>query len=61
MPHLPAAPREPDPDPDGAKLAATADPLGEAAKLVAVLVKSAADRLQVGGRGWGMGRCRLTV
>ncbi|GIL62302.1 hypothetical protein Vafri_16585 [Volvox africanus] len=37
--------REPDPDPDGAKLAATADPLGEAAKLVEMLVRHAGDRL----------------
>lgn len=38
--------READPDPEGAKLAATPDPLGEAAKLVAVLREHAADSLQ---------------
>lgn len=35
---------EPDPDPHGAKLAATTDPLGEASKLVAQLVQHAAGR-----------------
>ncbi|KXZ45838.1 hypothetical protein GPECTOR_50g632 [Gonium pectorale] len=40
-----ASRREPDPDPDGAKLAAVPDPLGEAAKLVAQLVASSAGRL----------------
>ncbi|GFR42330.1 hypothetical protein Agub_g3237, partial [Astrephomene gubernaculifera] len=40
-----ASRREPDPDPEGAKLAATPDPLGEAAKLVEVLVRQAPGRL----------------
>ncbi|KAG2439621.1 hypothetical protein HXX76_004973 [Chlamydomonas incerta] len=40
-----ASRREPDPDPEGAKLAAVADPLAEASKLVEVLVKHAGSRL----------------
>ncbi|EFJ53230.1 hypothetical protein VOLCADRAFT_55571 [Volvox carteri f. nagariensis] len=40
-----ATKREPDPDPDGAKLAATPDPLGEASKLVEMLVRHAGERL----------------
>lgn len=40
----PLAPSEPDPDPDGAKLAATPDPLGEASKLVDMLVRHAGNR-----------------
>lgn len=36
---------EPDPDPDGAKLIQTSDPLGEASKLVEMLVRHAAGKL----------------
>ncbi|KAG2502223.1 hypothetical protein HYH03_000709 [Edaphochlamys debaryana] len=39
-----ASKREPDPDPEGAKLAATPDPLGEASKLVETLVRHAGSR-----------------
>ncbi|KAF8055089.1 NAA15 [Scenedesmus sp. PABB004] len=42
-----AASRPPDPDPDGAKLAATADPLGEATKYVVMLTQAAPQHLEV--------------
>jgi hypothetical protein len=47
VPVHPALPpnSEPDPDPDGAKLAATSDPLGDASKLVEMLVRHAGGRL----------------
>ena len=37
--------RDKDPDPDGVKLAATEDPLGEATRLVVMLKTHAGDRL----------------
>ena len=43
---FPFVSREKDPDPDGKQLAATADPLGEATKLVQQLRSSAGDRLK---------------